>query len=172
MMKSKKKVGLDDVASNAGVSRATVYRYFPSINLLFLEASLDILHKSPEELNEETAHLPISKRIAYVQEYYNMLAENHELAFRRYLASALSESVHSRKKLRGARRVQAFDQVLTNAGQTLSTKDTTHLKNIATILSGIDVWITCKDVCGLKKEEAENTLKWGMEKILSALDLH
>ena len=171
LMKTKKKVNLNAVAAHAGVSRATVYRYFPSINLLYLEASLDVLHKSPAELNEEIEKLSLGDGISHIQQYYNTLALDHETAFRRYLASALNESVHSRKKIRGARRVTAFDHALSKKVKGLGKSDKTKLKNLASVLSGIDAIIACRDVCGLNKEESANTLEWGMEKILLGLGI-
>lgn len=42
LMKQGRKPSLDDVAQEALVSRATAYRYFPTIDALLLEASLDV----------------------------------------------------------------------------------------------------------------------------------
>jgi hypothetical protein len=51
----------------------------------------------------------------------------------------------------------------------LSEKEMNNLINIASVLSGIDSLIVCKDVCDLTGEEAESTLKWGMEMILRGI---
>ena len=41
-MKQGRNPSLEDVAGEALVSRATAYRYFPSVEALLLEASLDV----------------------------------------------------------------------------------------------------------------------------------
>ena len=57
LMKDNKEVTLEDVASEANVSRATVYRYFSNIDLLYRETSLDLQHKSPDELCSEVEEM-------------------------------------------------------------------------------------------------------------------
>jgi len=39
--------------------------------------------------------------------YYNRMAQDYELIFRRYLSATLIESLGSNKKIRGARRIES-----------------------------------------------------------------
>ena len=160
---------LEEVAHKANVSRATIYRYFPNIDLLCTEASLDIHYQSPNELFEEVKDMTLENRIYYIQNYYNHLAQNHELIFRRYLSAVLKESTESKKKIRGARRVDAMNLILDSFKNEMSKKNLKNLKNIASILMGIDSLVVAKDVCGLTNEETNDTLKWGIEMILKGI---
>ena len=56
LMKQGRKPTLDEVAEAALVSRATAYRYFPRVEALLLEASLDVATPGPEALfaNDES----------------------------------------------------------------------------------------------------------------------
>ena len=169
LMSKNRTISLEEVADKAKVSRATIYRYFPNIDLLCTEASLDIHYLSPAILSEKVKGRPLDKQILYIQNYYNQLAQDHELIFRRYLSTVLNESIILKKKIRGARRVDAMTLVLDSFKKDMTKKELDNLKNIASILMGIEPLIVAKDVCGLTNEEANNTLKWGIEMILKGI---
>ena len=50
LMKQGRRPGLEEVAEEALVSRATAYRYFPTIEALLAEASADVVTPEPETL--------------------------------------------------------------------------------------------------------------------------
>lgn len=170
LMSEDKKITLEEVALKAGVGRATIYRYFPNIDLLYTEASLDIHFSSPEELFEEVKDMPLEQRLLHIQDYYNTMAQDHELIFRRYLSATLLESLGSDKKIRGARRVEAMSLALAESNKTLSKENLERLKNVGTILMGIESLIVAKDVCGLSDKQTKETLNWALEMILKGLD--
>lgn len=170
LMSKDKKVTLEEVADKAKVGRATIYRYFPNIELLFSEASLDIHFMTPEELFKKTEGMPLGKRILFVQDYYNKMAQDHEIIFRRYLSTTLIESIGSGQRIRGARRVETMDLILQSEAKHLSDRDKEKLKNVATVLMGIESVIVTKDVCALSNEESRETLNWAIETILKGLD--
>lgn len=170
LMKKRKKITLEDVATEAGISRATIYRYFSNVDLLFTEASLDIHHRSPEELAEEAKGLSIDQRILYLQQYYNHLALKHENGFRRYLSAALNESVSNNKKIRGARRVSALKLALKPFKKQMSPKTFDNLINVSTVLMGIDALVVAKDVCGLNNKQTSSVLQWGIEMLIRGIE--
>ncbi|MGI9531640.1 TetR/AcrR family transcriptional regulator [Lutimonas sp.] len=169
LMSGSKKLTLEEVAHQARIGRATIYRYFPNVELLITEASLDIHFLSSEELFEKVKHLPIPERIKYIQDYYNELAQKHEVIFRRYLSAALLESIATGNKIRGARRLETMSLVLSSAKGLVSEKDLENLKNIGTILMGIESLIVAKDVCDLTNEQLNKTLNWAIDMILKGM---
>ena len=170
LMSKDKEISLEDVAQKAKISRATIYRYFPSIELLCSEASLDIHVVSPERLHKQVADFPLEEQILFIQNYYTRLAQDHEMIFRRYLSAVLKESITTKKKIRGARRVEAMNIILDPFKNELTKNDLKNLKNISTILMGVDPLIVAKDVCGLTNEESNETLKWAIEMILKGIE--
>lgn len=170
LMQKRKKITLEDVATQAGISRATIYRYFSNVDLLFTEASLDVYHRSPEELIKEADGQSIEQSILFLQKYYNHLAQKHENGFRRYLSTALSESVSSKKKIRGARRVSALKLALKPFRKQMSAKTIRNLTHISTILMGIDALVVAKDVCGLNNRQTSELLQWGIEMLLRGIE--
>ena len=169
IMHKKRMITLEDVAKKANISRATIYRYYDNIDLLITEASLDIHHKSPDELLDEAKNLSFEDRIFYIQKHYNHQAQEHEVVFRRYLSAVLSASISSKKKLRGARRVKSLNNVLEAFKSDMDSDTFKNLISAASVLMGIDSLIVCKDVCGLNNEETSETLAWALEMILRGI---
>ncbi|NNF32509.1 MAG: TetR/AcrR family transcriptional regulator [Saprospiraceae bacterium] len=163
-------VSLDDIAKEAGISRATMYRYYSNVDILITEAALDINHESPEEINEQLEGMNMHERIFAIQKYYNNLALEHETAFRRYLSAVLSESISSKSKLRGARRVKTLKLALQPFNKKIKIEEKEKLINTATILMGIDPIVAGKDVCRLNDDQVNETLEWALEMILNGME--
>ncbi|MGH1436901.1 MAG: TetR/AcrR family transcriptional regulator [Lewinella sp.] len=171
LMQEEKKITLEDVAKKAKISRATMYRYFSNIDLLFAETSLDISHKSTDQLFEEVKELTFAERIFHIQKHYNELAQENETIFRRYLSAVLSESIVSDEPLRGARRMESLKMALEPYKETLNKETFKKLIASASVLMGIDSIVICKDVCKLNKEESNDTLKWALSMILKGVSM-
>ena len=106
------KITLETVAEHAGISRATIYRYFSNIELLTTEALLHAHFLSPEELREQVEGQSLQETVRALQSHYNKMSRENELVFRRYLSATLIEGINSNKNPRGARRVQALKLAL------------------------------------------------------------
>jgi len=163
--------GLDDVATEAGFSRATVYRYFSEVELLKLETLLDFQTKISIHDLEVMKGSSIRERIFKIQDYFNKLAQNNESTFRMYLSHVLKESVKSNqnKNLRGARRINILEEVL--APVTTETNRDTIQKFIviATLLMGIESLIVTRDVCQLNTAQSDEILIWGLEMVIQGM---
>lgn len=164
---------LEDVAQSMGISRATIYRYFSDVDLLCAEAALSFRVKQPADFVAETQHLGLAESLAYVQTYYNELAQQHEPAFRKYLSVVLAESVKlgSGASLRGARRVAALEAVMRPHASQIGLANYERLQQIVTVLSGIEPMIANKDVNGLPNAASNELLHWALEMILKGLAL-
>lgn len=155
---------LEDVAKEAKVSRATIYRYYSNIDVLSAEAGLDLNTESPKAINKKLQHLDTSEKILAIQAYFNQLTVNHEAAFRKYLSIVLASDSPLAK--RGARRPKTLEMALAQKDLGLDQIQTQNLANIASVLMGIEAFITTKDVCGLSNEASRQTLQWGLEMVL------
>jgi len=165
LMNSGKKFTLEEVAEKAKVSRATIYRYYSNVEILYAEAGIDINTKSPKTIYEDLRGLELKDKILGIQEYYNNLALDNENAFRNYLSIVLtSDSQHNK---RGARRTKTLKMVLDETS--LTKKEIKNLQNLFTVLMGIESLIVTKDVCGLNNEQSKKILKWGMELLLKGI---
>ena len=127
-------------------------------------------HKSPEEIAEEVKNMSFEERLFFIQQYYNELAQKNETAFRRYLSVVLSESVSSKKKLRGTRRLKSLSKALKPYNKDMDQESYTKSLYAATLLTGIESLIVCKDVCYLNIEETTNVLERAMQMILKGIN--
>ena len=165
LLSSGKAFGIEDVVEHSGLSRATVYRYFPNIDALVQEAGLDIKTASPEMLLKRTSKYDLQTQIIKIQQYFNDLAFDNEEAFRKYLGTVLGQS--SPEVKRGARRVKTLRLAMDNYKGKLDKDTVDKLINTATVLMGIEALIVTRDVCGLSKQKSKKTLQWALDKILS-----
>lgn len=162
-----KDFSLEEVAEKAGVSRATIYRYFSDTEVLSGEAGLDINTQSPEAIYSEFQHLKLSESLMKVQDYFNNLTIEHEHAFRKYLSIVVTSN--SSKTKRGARRNKTLKLFLENSQ--LPDQEKRNLSNLLTVLMGAEPIIVTKDVCGLDNTESKELLKWGLQLLLKGLFL-
>ncbi len=169
LMPKSQKITLDDVAKKANISRATIYRYFSSIDLLITEASLDVRHKTPDEIFEEVKEMSFAGRVLHIQKQYVDIALNNEVVFRRFLSAVLTESIVTKKQLRGARRIEALEKALAPFKSGLARKTYKNLINASSILMGIDPVVTSKDVCKLNNKEIKATLEWALDLIIKGV---
>lgn len=155
---------LEDVAKEAKVSRATIYRYYSNIDVLSAEAGLDLNTESPNAIYKKLQHLGTPEKILAIQAYFNQLTVKHEAAFRKYLSIVLASDSLITK--RGARRPKTLELALAQKDLGLDEIQSQNLAHIASVLMGIEALITTKDVCGLSNEASRQTLQWGLEMVL------
>lgn len=158
---------LEDVAKDAGLSRATVYRYYSNVEVLSVEAGLDLNVDPPEVVVERLKDLPIEEIILGIQDYYNRFTIDNETAFRKFLSVVIPTDAPEKK--RGARRSRAMRLALHEAKTNLKLSEIDKLTHIATVLMGIEAIIVTKDVCRLSDESSLESLRWGLEMILKGL---
>ncbi|WP_324719989.1 TetR/AcrR family transcriptional regulator [Salinimicrobium sp. HB62] len=157
---------LEDIAKKAKISRATIYRYYSSVEILAAEAILDLNTKSSEEIILEVKDLELKEAILAIQDYYNNLTIDHEAGFRKYMSFVLNAD--KSKELRGARRKKTLLMLLQERVKDMNPVELENLANLATVLMGIEPFIVTKDVCHLNNEQSKEILKWGMDKVLES----
>ncbi|WP_435579374.1 TetR/AcrR family transcriptional regulator [Gilvibacter sp.] len=153
---------LEDVAKRVKISRATIYRYFSSVEILAAETSLAIATVAPEVLAEQVKGQSLEDRLLHIQEYFNTLTLENESAFRKYLSVVIESSAKQFK--RGARRTKALNFTL--AQEQFPAEDKRKLANILTLFMGLEPFIVAKDVCDLDAAESRELLIWGMQLFL------
>ena len=167
LLDKNKDITLEDVAKHADISRATIYRYYSSIDILAAEAILDLNTISPQELYEDVKSKDLNNAILAIQEYYNQLTIDHEAGFRKYMSVVLNADQSD--KIRGARRKKTMKMLLKKKARNLKREEVENLANLATVLMGIEAFVVTKDVCGLDNTQSKELLKWGMEKLLHSI---
>ena len=158
------------LAEKTGVSRATVYRYFPSNDSVALNATLPL---SDNPLNDPTwsngnvelqkqTHANVAVRAATLVRVMGDWAFHHERELRTVLALSLSPDSAARGLSRQGRtnRQRWINSLLADLPDNVNETDRERLGQALTPLFGADavVWIT--DVAGLDREKGLELLEW------------
>lgn len=162
-----KEFSLEEIAEHTGISRATVYRYYSNVEILAVEAVLDMNTKDPEYIYESLKGLNTEEMILGIQDYYNNFTLANEPVFRKYLSVVMADT--SQKLKRGARRMKTLRLALERNNLDLSKSDQEKFAAIATVLMGMEPIIVTKDVCQLNNKESLEVLEWGLKMILKGI---
>lgn len=158
---------LEHVATVAGVSRATIYRYYSNKDILSAEAVLDMRTRTPDQILSEFSESDLETTLLGIQRYYNTLAIKNEKAFRKYLSVILNPE--NPVSARGARRIRTLLRAVEDKNSSIASKDQERLVYMATLMMGIEAFIVTRDVCQLDEETSEEVLHWGLKTLIKGL---
>ncbi|MGK9264839.1 TetR/AcrR family transcriptional regulator [Sinorhizobium meliloti] len=142
------------VADEAGISRATAYRYFSDSATLALEAVLDGAVVAPQNVIPERAST--RERVHAVRRYWLSFYSIWENRLRVFAARALqSGSDGAPRYRRAARRLPMFREALAPVGTRLGEKKLEELTLAVSAVSGFENYITLKDILGQDQARIE-----------------
>ena len=145
-------------AREAGISKASAYRYFSDPALLAAEAGLHLKAAPYEEIVGDAATL--RDRLVAISLYFFDLAVTNEAAFRTYLGLNLQASAQSqggRSPRRGARCIQAFMRAL-DSETDIRPEQARSLAAALAMATGAEAMIALFDVASLSAEEARKVV--------------
>ncbi len=155
------------VAEEAGISKATAYRYFTTAETLAMEAVLDGHFASPEEVVGREPD--VRKRVLRVARYTFKATREQERNFRLFLAKALEASVREgAPQVRGARRLPMYELALAPVRAQLGEARHLLLVQALTSVTGIETYVTLVDVCGLDAKRGEAVMLLTVNAVLDS----
>jgi AcrR family transcriptional regulator len=172
LIKKGQKPTLDEIAEAALVSRATAYRYFPRVEALLLEASLDVATPDADALfgNDDSTD-PI-ERVERVDTALHDLVLENEAQLRMMLMYSLERSVNgngeSEVPKRQNRRTPLIEAALAPARSEFKPAALGMLTKTLAILVGTDAFIVLKDVLQLEDAEARKIKRWAIRALIDA----
>lgn len=172
LMKDGRKPTLDEVAEAALVSRATAYRYFPNIDALLVEASLDIAAPDGEALFAGDPSVDPEERIDRAEAAMHRMAFENEAAIRLILAAALTRaaagSADDAVPLRQNRRTPLIDAALAPARGRFGKAAYDRLRAALAMIFGAESMIVCRDVLQLDEKAAREVKSWAVRALVRA----
>lgn len=151
-------------ASDAKVSRATAYRYFPTQQALLIELGAERLYEPIEKLLAAMTSPDAEERLVSLIDAYAEAFEHDEPRIRTALGvyqdtwlRAYRDGSAASSRLRQGRRMRWLDTVLQPLA--LPEDRRQRLKTALALTVGSDSLIILKDVCGLSSTEAAATLR-------------
>jgi len=152
-------------AAEAGISKATAYRYFSDASVLAAEAGLALAARPYEEIVAEA--VGARARTRAVALHFFDLALAHEAAFRRFLARSLDAwSADYGAPPRGARRPEMFRRALAGERVRLGEARLERLVAALTAASGAEAMIALRDVAGTTPEAGRAAVAETVEALL------
>lgn len=165
---------LEAVAEEALVSRATAYRYFPSIEALLAEAAMDLASPSAEALfGDPQAPADPAERVRLVDAAFHEMILANEASMRIMLARSLERVARGDDggdlPLRQNRRIPLIEAALEPVRETLQPADFDRLAKALSLIVGTEAMIALKDVLRVDDAEARAVKRWAIEALVGAV---
>ena len=162
---------LEDVASEAMVSRATAYRYFPDVTALLAEASLDVGIPEPDALLSKASEDPLERLDLVDAAMHDVVLEN-ESQMRRMLAHtvmrALDGSAEPEAPPRQNRRLPLIAAALAPARAQFTPAAQRRLEYALALILGTEGVIVGKDVLRIEDAELRRVKRWAIRALVEA----
>lgn len=154
-------VAMEDLAAEAGVSRRTLYRYFPTRAALLAEAA--------EWIRDEVLQLPVDIGDEGIAGSFRQAAAR--VADRPELARALLRTTTGRALRDDLRRARAdaIRSALKRELPGLSRREMERAAPVLGYLCSSNAWITIQDEAGLDARRAQAAVEWAIEALLAQL---
>lgn len=163
----------EDIAKEALVSRATAYRYFPSIEALLVEAALDVAIPDAATLFAHAASDDPVARLERVDTVLHDLVLANEPAMRIMLAHTLQlgmkrDDEESDFPVRQNRRTPLIEAALAPARQEFKPAALKTLTQALALIMGTEAMVVVKDVLQLSDTEARRVKRWAIRALVQA----
>lgn len=172
LVKQGRKPSLEEIAEEALVSRATAYRYFPNVEALLAEASLDIAIPEPKDLLRDAPPADPVSRVQLVDTMLHDIILANEASLRIMLAHslerAISEDPQDKRPVRQNRRMALIDAALTPARHRFRAGALNTLSKALALIIGTEGMIVIKDVLQLNDADARKVKRWAIRSLIEA----
>lgn len=159
---------LESVAEKALISRATAYRYFPSVEALMHEAHFERVIA----YTEQTVMLggdPIEDMGRAVEAVHRSLLEDEvgiHVIERSFMQAWLDDTPDGRRP-RALLRMKIIDQILAKLPGQLDKAAHARLRVALTLVIGLEAVLSMRDVAGASIDEAAKTGSWAARALVT-----
>lgn len=162
---------IEEIAAEALVSRATVYRYFPNVEALLAEAPVDeAVPEGPAFFADDQSTEPVA-RLDRAEAMLHAVCYQHAAALRAMLAASLQRAglpQPSHVPRRQNRRTSLIAAALAPSRSELSRASYQRLCAALALVFGTESMIVFDDILGLDAEAARDVKRW----MIAALVAH
>jgi len=172
LLRAGRKPSLEEIAETAMVSRATAYRYFPNVEALLLEATLDLATPDAEALFGPREPADAAARVQLADAALDEMIAANELALRMMLAGSLVRGYHrdgeGAAPVRQNRRSALIEAALASSRDAFAPADLKRLKAILAVVIGTEAMVVFKDVLQMDMGEAQAVKRWAIAALVAA----
>ena len=172
LLKEGRAPDMDDVAREAMVSRATAYRYFPSIEALLVEAPLEGAVPGPDEVFAGDDSTDPADRIDRAEAALHEAVYHNEAQLRLMLAASLEQKVRAGAAdgvpVRQNRRTPLIEAALAPARHRFADEAYVRLCAALALVFGTESMIVFRDVLGVDEQTAREVKSWAARALVRA----
>lgn len=173
LMRDGRSPSLEEIAEEALVSRATAYRYFPGVEALLLEASLDVAVPEPDEVFRDAPTDDPVTRLELADAALDDMVHRNEAALRTLVAHTLQriargEGGEDGVPARQNRRTPLIETALWPARAQLDPAEIDSLTKALALVIGTEAFIVLTDVLQLDAAEARRVRQWAIRALVAA----
>jgi AcrR family transcriptional regulator len=172
LMKNGRKPSLEEVAEAALVSRATAYRYFPNIEALLVEATIDIAVPDGAAVFADDPSLDPEERVDRAEAAMHRTVFENEASIRLMLAASLTRaaagSVDEALPLRQNRRTPLIEAALAPARRRFKKSSYGRLRTALAMIFGSESMVVFRDVLRLDEKAARDVKSWAVRALVRA----
>ncbi len=169
LIREGRRPNMDDIAKEALVSRATVYRHFKNVEALLAEAPVDAALREPEEILAEGSPDDPLERIARVEAAMHEVTWRNEAALRVMLASSIGrDPADDSLPKRQNRRTPLIEAALAPARERFTDEAYEKLVAALALIFGTESMIVFKDVIRIDEDTAREVKIWAAKALVQA----
>jgi AcrR family transcriptional regulator len=171
LMQQGRKPTLEEIAEEALVSRATAYRYFPNVDALLVEASLDVATPDASDLFAGNSSDDPVARLERVDAALHDMILGNEASLRMMLAHSLQRGMavaDAGLPARQNRRTPLIDAALEPAKDQFKPAALKMLRRALALVIGSEAFVALKDVLQLDDAEARKVKRWALRALIDA----
>jgi AcrR family transcriptional regulator len=167
LLKKDALVSIEQAAKEAGISKATAYRYFTKLDALKREASLQMKSRAPEDLFRDLPVGNLEIRLERLIDYHFHLFIENENEFRLFLSSVIKESLTDHvTNLRGGRRIALITEALEPLQKIVPQHEFDHMVYALSLVFGIESITILRDLCKLDNAGILDNWRWTAARIV------
>jgi AcrR family transcriptional regulator len=159
---------IESVAEAAMVSRATAYRYFPTIDALLVEAPLEDDIPDAQRLFADGAPADPEVRIDAAEAALHDMVYRNEAQLCRLLASSLNREARDGTPVRQNRRSPLIDAALAPLRSRLSRAQYQRLSAALAVYFGPEAMVVFRDVLQIDSAQARRVKSWAVRALVRA----
>jgi AcrR family transcriptional regulator len=172
LIKTGRKPTMDEVAEAALVSRATAYRYFPTLEALLVEAPLDGAVPEPGEVFASDMSADPAERLDRAEAAMHAMTYQNEAQLRLMLANSLMRGAagveHATLPQRQNRRTPLIEAALAPSRQRFSREAYENLRAALALIFGTEAMVVFRDVLPINERKARKVKSWAIHALVRA----
>lgn len=164
----KQPLTLDDVAAEALISRATIYRYFTNIEALLVEAPLDEEVPQPAALFADDESGDAAERVDRAEAALHAMVYANQAQLRTLLANSLRADRDAAGPLRQNRRLPLIETALAPHRARLDDATYERLCASLALVFGVESMVVLTDVLPKSEKDARAIKSWVVRTLVDA----